>query len=698
MRLNHLSAFKGQSEKLFLPFIVFLIALDTPLLWGLFILSLWVVYKKSKVFFIALVGLCIVFFVRLELSKLSEVTETKHRGIIARIEKEREYPRFKIITDDHRLLVYHDELSTLRSGDEVLVKGVVEKPSLNGFFGGFDYQSHLKSNNVDGIIYEADLNSKTSTLNRFTLRGYVESHIETYDQRIRPYLEAFILANRDGFEDSTYQQIGRLGLMHLFAISGLHIGLMSLAFRKGLSLFLSVRLSDNILMVFLVLFLFISGAPPSVLRAVLFTALIMFNHRMRLGFTPLDLMGFLCIAILLYRPYFYVNIGFQLSFLVSYLILLSQPMLKGQNKLKQLWMISSMAFLFTMPLILSIQYSVNLLSPILNIFFGVFLSSLLLPLVYLTFLSPWLSPLLITLIDVFETMINMSTRYLYLPLNFYIPSGIWRLIYFLLLIYMYQLIAMKRVWIFSFFTLVAYLSFIAFKPNFNPMQQVIMYDVIGDAFLIKDRFNACNILIDTGESDEHQNLANALKRRNIRQIDIFFITHDHYDHMGAKQDIIDNFTVKRLWTSDDQQAIENTWMQCGNIPFFVYPKNGSFQSLNNQSLVKKMIIGNDHYLFTGDMELEREEAFNEIFNENIDILKVAHHGSNTSTHQAFLSLVKPDIALIPAHRQNRFDFPSEAVINRLRAHTDEIYITKSHGSVKISYIFDYRMKKTALSD
>ena len=698
MRLKRLSRFKGECEKLILPFVIFIMALESPLLWGLFLINIVYLCHKDKYFFITVMILCSLFSWRLYQPQPTIPDHHDYQGIVVAVEKNKEYPRFIFATENNRYLVYSEATSDLYSGTHLVVKGDIEQAHPSGYFEGFDYAKYLRSTNLDGLIYEAEVELRPSSFNRHTPRGLIERYIDAFDEEIRPYLQAFLLASNDGFEEATYTKIGKLGLTHLFAVSGLHIGLMALALKKGLNPFLKPASSDWVVIVFLLGFLWISGAPPSVLRAVLFSGLLLLNKRLNIGFSALDLLVILCLALLLYRPYFYTNLGFQLSFLVSMAILLSLPYLKNLANIKQLFMVSFLAFIFTMPLILSIQYHVNLLSPILNVFFGLFLSMVLLPMSYITFFMPFLSDVFKIIIALFEATINISYQWLYLPLNLYIPKGIWRVIYYALMVQWLRSILIQQRSMLHTFIVVLYIALIAFKPYLDPMQHVFMYDVAGDAFFIQDRFNACNILIDTGESDAHQRLNRALKQRNIRTIHMLFISHNHDDHMGAKDDILTDFNVLEVISSDDQKTYENTWHQCGSIEYFIYPSYGTFQSLNNQSLVKKMRIGSDRYLFTGDMEWQKEAAFVANFEDEIDILKVAHHGSNTSTQASFLEATAPEIALIPAHRQNRFNFPDKDVLERLSHHTDVIYTTKTHGSVQISYFFQYRMKKTALSE
>ena len=121
----------------------------------------------------------------------------------------------------------------------------------------------------------------------------------------------------------------------------------------------------------------------------------------------------------------------------------------------------------------------------------------------------------------------------------------------------------------------------------------------------------------------------------------------------------------------------------GDLNFEVIYTGTGTKDLNEASIILKMTFGNHTYLFTGDTTKEVEST---ILNNNIDIdvLKVAHHGSNTSTSEEFLSVPTPEYAIISVGEDNKYGHPNQETINRLKKYTKNIYITKDLGTIVLT--------------
>ncbi len=622
-----------------------------------------------------------------------EVADRVHEGVVTNVEAGREHPRFTLRSQSGRLLVYED--IPVRSGDRLRVTGDVEPFPMRGFFGGFDYGAYLQAEGIDGILYAEEVVRLEERFTPYTLKGRIEARIATYDAA--PYLHTFVLAERSHFDEPFLESVAGLGLSHLFAVSGLHVSFLALCVHKGASWTGDDRIRDGAVLVMLGGFLFLSSLAPSVVRASLTASVLIFNRRFKLGLEPVDIVAWLAVALLMWRPHYAVHSGFILSFSVSLTILLLAPHLMRKSRFEQLFTVSGAAFLVSLPLVLDFNGEANLTSVVLNVLLGPFLTLVILPLTYATFAVRFFEPVLVVAANVFEAAVTFFDAYGAIRLRFSIPPGIFRAGYYGLLVWGLSRWSAGRSYWRAAAGLVALCVFLVFQPLFVPYREVEMFDVRGDAFLVRDRHDRCNILIDTGEPDPHQNLVSALERKNIRRLDYVVLTHRHLDHYGAYPDIEARFAIGERITNVNQSDFEGRSISCGGFVFEVLPLEYPHSGENDRSVVLRL-EADETYLFTGDIEGPRERTL--LLSPSLqalqaDVLKVPHHGSATSSSNAFLEAVDAEVALVPARLGNRFNHPSPCVIERLEARDIQVFRLDAHGSVRIRYLFGRRFKNTA---
>ena len=214
----------------------------------------------------------------------------------------------------------------------------------------------------------------------------------------------------------------------------------------------------------------------------------------------------------------------------------------------------------------------------------------------------------------------------------------------------------------------------------------------GDSIHIHD--GNCDILIDTGSSDKYDNLIKYFDSYNIKDIDILLITHFHEDHYGEMHDLINNLQIKNVFLNKNS-IITNEYnsvilsngdkFTCGSSKFQVLNANNDYENENNNSIVLLGEIGYDKYLFTGDIEAEIEQKIIDSYKLDIDILKVSHHGSNTSSTQEFLESIKAKLAVISVGEFNNYDLPNSDVIYRLNKEICNVLRTDQIGTITIYY-------------
>ncbi len=696
-RLNRLSRFRGECHHIVIPFVVLLYALSHPPVFIVAGFLLWRLLRYDMLYFVLSLGAFMVASIVLTVPEASDHGPIKTEGIISEIDVNREFPRMRLKTQTGDYIVYEETLS-YRVGDCVRIQGEQTQVLPNGYFGGFDYQAYLRSIRIEGIIH-ADTHSPCAeqAFNVYRVRAFFHDYIDnTFENS--DYLKAFILASRESLDETVYESYQSLGIAHLFAVSGLHVGFMALALNKALGVFSEKRgFKDVAIGLFLLGYLFVTGFPPSVMRASLMVCLLGVNHHLKLRFTPLDIVMMLCAGLLVIHPHYLNQSGFVLSFLVSITLILSRDFLEGRSVMAQSVIVSLVSFIISAPIILSMQGQINLMSIVFNVFYVFLMTLVVLPLTYAVFFMPFLDSVFSVVIGFFEGSVRLMLDHFSWFLTFHIHEGLVSVAYVCLAYRMFAVfkttaILRVRAGVFLGFVTLVYAS-----AWLSPAKSLTMFDVAGDAFLLRDANNRCNILIDTGEPDPHDNLVRALRRRNIRRLDYVLITHQHLDHYGAYDSIDANFTIGEVITNHDQVTHEGQWLSCGNIDFFIFPNDLSYGSENDNSMVKLVRFMDRDILFTGDIEQTREAAFAKRYAFDIDILKVAHHGSISSSNEWFLDLYEPHTALIPARRNNRFDHPSETVVERLEARDIVVYRLDEHGSVEFSKIGPLRFKKTALN-
>ena len=234
----------------------------------------------------------------------------------------------------------------------------------------------------------------------------------------------------------------------------------------------------------------------------------------------------------------------------------------------------------------------------------------------------------------------------------------------------------------------------------------------GDAILIKTPEQVT--LIDTGDVPAREKLVAALKQQGITTIDQVLITHPHADHLGGMAAVLDNFTVKKVYDSGQSTttALYRNYLsqiQKKNIPFQVIgvgdknielgsgaqlkvlgPKKplltGTEADLNNNSLVLRLSYGEFSLLLTGDAEKEAEALMLKADSAGLKstLLKVAHHGSNSSTTPQFLTAVAPEAVLICVGANNDYHHPHPSTMKKFEQKKLPVYRTDLNGTITVS--------------
>lgn len=336
------------------------------------------------------------------------------------------------------------------------------------------------------------------------------------------------------------------------------------------------------------------------------------------------------------------------------------------------------------------------------------------PLSLITFCFPFLDSIYNIVIIILEKSSLFLASIPFGKLIFKKPSIVFIILCILLTVLLFELIQKKR-YQYLIFYVCFYISYY-FYPNLITKDYMVMLDVgQGDSLLFVSQNKT--MLIDTGgvmpfskEPWQQRSSYSIVKKKTIpylkslgiRQIDYLVLTHGDYDHLGESINLIDNFKVKHILLNDNEvnfleekiikkakdkkitieTCIQNKLFQFGNITIQALNKN--LEDENDSSVVLLLLFQDKKILLMGDATARTEKyLLNEYFLPKIDILKVGHHGSNTSSSKYFIDSVKPQNCLISVGTDNKFGHPKENVLEALS--DCNIYRTDMNGTIVIEF-------------
>ncbi|HBE9108297.1 TPA: MBL fold metallo-hydrolase [Clostridioides difficile] len=225
----------------------------------------------------------------------------------------------------------------------------------------------------------------------------------------------------------------------------------------------------------------------------------------------------------------------------------------------------------------------------------------------------------------------------------------------------------------------------------------------GDSILVQTPTNK-NILIDGGDEDSENIIISYLRQKRIKTIDIIIATHPDSDHIGSLDNVIKKFNVNSIYMpeqSTDSEAYQNLINSCmdknlsiqylykndvlnidNNINIYVLSPSYIQEESNLNSIVFKLTFNNNSFLFMGDAEEENEKEILHSFKlNNINFIKIGHHGSNSSSSLEFIKKISPDIAAISCGYKNQYGHPHRKVIDNLKQNHVSIYRTDRIGDI-----------------
>ena len=650
--------------------------------------------KKNIYFLIVL--LCCISIIRVLFilnKKEINVSENMHiYAIVTKIKHDKKRTIIDVKQGKKYRITFYKQID-VSLGDKVLIKGKFNTPKSTTVFNTFNYRKYLLSKKIMLVSNEATITIKSKNKNPFySFKTLIKNHIDKY--KSKAYLKAFIMGDTSLIEEDIMSNYKALGISHLFAISGMHVSVFILLIDKFLKKY---KVKDIIIIVFLLLFLFITDYSESLLRCSTFFIVSYLNKVLKLSIKNIYLILISAFFLLLINPYLIYSIGFLFSVIITFFIILSNKLIKNQTYVKKLFIMSLICFLASVPILSFYFYKINFLTLVFNIIFIPFVSYLIFPLGLITFLFYPLDNIYMFFLNLLEGLSSFFQNINFLSFVIAKPN-----IFIIFIYYLTLFLSIKR----NKKILVIYFIILLININikyFIREASITFLDVNqGDSNVIIFPFGK-TILIDTGglylseNSISKNKIIPYLSSIGISKIDLLILTHGDYDHMGEAVNLVNDFKVEQVvFNCGEFNDLEKELIKVLNQKKIKYYSCVKELNIDNNKLyflqTKKYDNENDNsnviytelngykFMFMGDAGVDKEKDILNKYNlSNVDVLKVGHHGSKTSSSKEFIDEINPKYGVISVGKNNRYGHPNKEVLNNLE--NSKIYRTDQDGSI-----------------
>ena len=591
---------------------------------------------------------------------------------------------------NYKVLLYTD--NEFNCGDVIECNTSIVEIEDKSYPEDFDLKSYYSSKGIYHVYHLNDYvvinNRATINTLRYKLSNY---YSKVLSEECFIYVKALFLGQND-FDDSLKDSYSLLGISHILAISGLHINMLYTAL-----VFLFRRIFrihyDTVPIFIIAIYVFIIGFPVSCLRALIYLIIKSYDSGRRLKFTRLDILTISFIAILLVMPYCFFQTSFILTFLVSFLLCFSSDLIRTKSALINAYLTYILVFLITLPVVTEFNNYLSLTSILLSPILTIVASFVLIPLSFILALPfGWILNAKVTpLFELFSQFTIKLSRYsigLSLPSFNLVTVLIYYVIYFIILF----AISSKRPYIRYALLLIVYILLLQDIAFIDPFNRITFIDGgQGDSTLISLKNNGGVILIDCYNSYEY------LRKKAVDKIDYLILTHSDNDHINDIDLILDGIEVDKIIAP----IFDDGFISYTNRANIIYVKSDDIFSLksikinilspsidlenkNANSLALSFELDGYKYLFTGDINAAAEDIMISTYKDKLkaNVLKVAHHGSSTSSSSKFINIVNPDYSIIFAKKNNIYGFPNNSVLARLN-NTSVVFQTGLCGNIYI---------------
>ena len=618
-------------------------------------------------------------------------------GIVTKYEVKEDKITIEIKAKEKLLITYKyqdKEFNNLSYGDKIKVKGTLITPSKNTNQNTFNYQKYLYYKKIYYLVEATSINKIANNNNYlYTIKNTLYQKINKL--KSSNYIKTLLFC--DNTLSKEIKESYRInGISHLFSVSGMHINFfVSIIYLYLNKITYNKRIKYLITNIFIITYLILFPS-SSLLRSAVMSILYSINYLLKLKIKKIDILLLTLGVSLLINPFIIYDLGYIYSYTITFFLVLSSSTLKKKNKINKIIYISLLSFLVSVPITIYNSYEINIISILLNIILVPIISIIILPLTILTYIFPILDSILYLFTNTLETISLFISKINITKIIFPKPSLLIIVLYYIIFLLSYQ---NKK----YFYLNIILLIIIYISPYLNSNFEVVMFEVgEADCHLIKYPYNKNTILIDTGKNEYKikNEVIPYLKSIGIKKIYYLIITHGDEDHIGGSITLINNFQVKNVilnkgtFTDIEKELIKN--LNKKKIPYQIninkinlsnhtiyLLNNTKYNNENDNSIITYFTYQKYKFLYMGDASITTEDNLLENYNlNNISILKVGHHGSNTSSSKDFISQINPSISLISVGKNNIYHHPNKEVINNLSK--SRIYRTDINNMVKLT--------------
>jgi competence protein ComEC len=650
-----------------------------------------------------------------------------------------------------RILVsIRDTNNRFQYGDEIVIHGKLRRPRDRRNPGEFDYREYLLAQSIFGVVNlnEARQVKKISTGNGswilrkmvYPVKSYLDDFIvENLPSKEAALLRGLLIGERGEIPLELREAFSKLGVIHILAVSGLHVGFVILIF-MGLFGVFRIPYGARVFLTLLglIFYAYLTNLKPPVVRASAMGGLLLLGTVLERKTDVINTLAVAALFILIFNPLELFQSGFQLSFAAVASIIYLYPKLRELTFFKkilqrfqerasirypvELLLVSTAAFLGTLPF--TIIYFNRMPS------FSLAANLLIIPLSFCG-LATGIVASVVNLFSTTLAQLYLNATWFFLHLlteivewGSQIPLAYWELYklsalqilsYFVGLGLLLNLksVRVKRWLVIYSLILVNIFVWSSYSGSAQELK-IIFFDVgQGDAALLTSP-DGRHILVDSGPRHLHYDagkrvIAPYLKREGIDEIDALVLSHADTDHLGGFPYLLRNFKVHEVWDNGqakdskiyqeylgvvDSLRIKRRILRAGDviedfdpIRIYVFHPTTNFLNMeglsaNNGSLVLKVSYGEADFLFMGDVEKLGEvqiTRFGDLLES--EVIKVGHHGSNTSSSSFLLKAIRPQYAVISVGEFNKFDHPHPSALTRLNSVGAKIFRTDQHAAV-----------------
>lgn len=674
------------------------------------VLYLIILFLKNKKIFIISIIISLLYFGHYLIKEINyyKNIELPITGKVIGITKYETYNQLLIKNNHYKYIIKTKDCYLI--GDVLVITGEIEQYQVH-YPNQFDYTNYLHYKFIKGVINKANIKLVDHKFTLSSIHYKIKDYIDKrFPRKESSFLNTLVIGNDDTLNS---EDIDKIGISHLFVISGLHVSILVMIINKILKFFkFNQNIINYITVILIGLYVWLTNFLISVIRV--FISLV-FKTFFKLD--KLDLISLNFIVVVLVNPYIIFSLSFILSYLIAFFMMLynikitikikNKILNKIVNYIVNTLLLTLLIQLLVLPFVISINPDFNLISILVNPIFILFVTYLYLPISFITVLFPVILPIYSYITIIFEYLAKNSANIEFLCIPLGNINVLFKMLYYG--VYYVLLISIetkkyKYSLIFILFMIGWY-----YQGIFRFKDTIYFLDMPeGDSTVIITKHMKDVIVIDTAEKTKNNDFTKIIKNFGIKHIDYLIISHSDSDHIGGSIDLVKKVKVKNLILGiyDKNEVTNYVKSYCKNTYYLksneqiktkrfhinVLSPMKDYQNINDNSLVFILTLNSTKFLFTGDISTKVEKDLIKTYQINVDYLKVAHHGSKTSTSNEFLSNIKYKYAVVMSGYYNPFGFPINEVMDRIpkykQLRTDE----------RQTIVLSYKKKKFVLKN